>query len=218
MMALCASNLAFAMDRPAYLNAQLLLSARDGDQDNVQELLNQGVDVNHADQGGHTALIWAIKSQHLEIIDLLITRGADINTTDKRGGTALSWAALTGNQDCVRLLIKKGANIDQANNNLNTPFRSAAIFSYKFSHREVCKILIDTMLKLTKKQKNDVVALLAGLKGKQSRDINKLIAQELVVIYKRENKQQVIEKIHKFELSAVNSKRLLEYATQKGGI
>jgi ankyrin repeat protein len=86
----------------------LIKAARDGNIQQVQELITSGVNVNHHDG---SALNRAIYAGNQEIVELLIKAGADVNLGDKSGFTSLAEAAYEGYTEIVRLLIDAGADI-----------------------------------------------------------------------------------------------------------
>jgi ankyrin repeat protein len=55
------------------------------------------------------ALVWAAKSDRVEVLPLLVELGADVNADPYRG-TALTWAAANDRADAVRLLVELGAD------------------------------------------------------------------------------------------------------------
>ena len=58
----------------------------------VQELIDQGVDLNVQDKYGYTALIGAVSHSKYDISKLLLNAGADKDITDRWGCNALYWA------------------------------------------------------------------------------------------------------------------------------
>ncbi len=87
-------------------------AARDGDIDQVQQLLSKGANVNEKNRMGWTPLHTAIRNRRLELIEPLLAKGADINATDNRGQTPLMAAIYIGQNDAAELLIAKGADIN----------------------------------------------------------------------------------------------------------
>lgn len=81
----------------------------------VAVLLKAGADVNHKDNDGWTALMWAAWSNLPLVTNTLITAGADVNVADKSGHTALMLAAGRGNAAIVSALLAKGANRELRN-------------------------------------------------------------------------------------------------------
>lgn len=95
----------------AFVNAAVY-----GDIDTIKALIAIGkIDVDSQDLIGRTALIWAAKNKHSEIVSILITAGADANIEDYTGHTA-------------SMLINANPDVDKENNRLidqknNFPFK-----------------------------------------------------------------------------------------------
>jgi len=58
------------------------------------------------------ALIWASKSNRVEVMPLLVERGADPNSDPYRG-TPLIWAAVNGRADAAAWLLRHGAEVNR---------------------------------------------------------------------------------------------------------
>ena len=68
-------------------------------------LIKGGININHQDNDGNTALHIAIKvRQNNEIIKLLLDNGADVNIKNKNGKTPLDIAMEKGDKDIINLL------------------------------------------------------------------------------------------------------------------
>ena len=103
------------------------LSARDGNgetvlsivakvrPDLVRLLIENGVDVNHADDSGITPLHWAVEYDNEEAVRLLLDAGACTESSDSSGETPLHWAAWTGHAGSAALLLRYGADVSSAN-------------------------------------------------------------------------------------------------------
>ena len=89
-------------------------AAANGDIVEVENLLNQGVNVNMRLFPGDnsTPIHWASSRGKDEVIKLLIARGADINASDKEGATVLMVAWMTKNPTTINLLLKHGADVN----------------------------------------------------------------------------------------------------------
>ena len=85
----------------------LIKAARDGDLQQVQELLDNGADVDAKNENGVTALMEAYGGGHIEIMKLLLESEADVDAKDIRTGTTILMAASTmGQAEIVKLLLE----------------------------------------------------------------------------------------------------------------
>src|SRR5690606_41800668 len=57
---------------------ELVYWASLGDVEQVEQGLQEGLDVNSADEEGYSALQAAAENDHLEVVKLLVSKGADI--------------------------------------------------------------------------------------------------------------------------------------------
>ena len=73
-----------------------------GDVEQVEQGLQEGLDVNSADEEGYSALQAAAENDHLEVVKLLVSKGADI--AHRSPNTALELAEMAGNKDVVAYL------------------------------------------------------------------------------------------------------------------
>ena len=91
-------------------------AASTGNISKVKGILERMPEAIHSDgrlegKTGYTALHFAAREGHLNIVKLLIDHGADVNKQTTVGGaTALHRAAFTGKLSVVRTLIQAGAN------------------------------------------------------------------------------------------------------------
>ena len=94
--------------RRADLERRLREAAHAGDEQQVRDLLAQGVDVN----AGHgEPLIEAVLAGQAGMVRLLLERGADPNAKDEEHGvTVLMYAAEEADVEIVRLLLTAGAD------------------------------------------------------------------------------------------------------------
>ncbi len=99
----------------------LILAAYYGHDEAVGLILNQkGVELDHKNNMGFTALTGAVYKGFNNITQRLIDKGADINTTNRSGQTPLMFAALFGREDAARILLAKGARLEAADADGNT--------------------------------------------------------------------------------------------------
>lgn len=104
----------------------LYRAAEKNDIKTINELLDQGADVNEENSffcRGGTALKVASSQGRVDMVKLLLDRGADVNlASGDMGWTALSCAAYSGNTEVAMLLIERGADINKAIAGLNRDF------------------------------------------------------------------------------------------------
>lgn len=81
---------------------ELVYWASIGDVEQVENGLQEGLDVNSADEEGYSALQAAAENDHLEIVKLLVSKGADVD--HRSTYTALELAEMAGNKDVVAYL------------------------------------------------------------------------------------------------------------------
>ncbi|KAL0392438.1 UNVERIFIED_CONTAM: Integrin-linked protein kinase [Sesamum radiatum] len=90
---------------------QLLFSACQGHVEGVQDLLDEGIDVNSIDLDGRTALHIAACEGHVEVVKLLLSRGANMDARDRWGSTAAADAKYYGNIAVYNILKARGAKV-----------------------------------------------------------------------------------------------------------
>ena len=103
-------------EHPKSVNSQgpggwtpIMLAALYGEAEDVRLLLAQGANPNAQNDGGGTALMYAIED--VEKIRLLLDRGADVNARSGEGRTALLIAVgRAGSHAVVKLLLERGAS------------------------------------------------------------------------------------------------------------
>ena len=114
----------------------LMVAARSGYPDVVEQLLVKGANPNVHGARGQTALMWAVSQQHPDVVKVLLAHHADLNLksdtwTDVMavpphgylpynkavphgGETALMFASRVGDLDSAKLLVAAGANVKDA--------------------------------------------------------------------------------------------------------
>ncbi|XP_070006285.1 integrin-linked protein kinase 1-like isoform X3 [Nicotiana sylvestris] len=101
---------------------QLLFMACKGDVKGVQDLLDEGIDVNSIDLDGRTALHIAACEGHVEVVKLLLSRKANMDGRDRWGSTAVADAKYYGNAEIYNILKARGAKVPK---NRKTPMAVA---------------------------------------------------------------------------------------------
>lgn len=82
--------------------------------ESVRSALDQGLDVNQADEDGRTLLMMAAFDGHTDVVRLLLDHGAAPDQRDTVGRTALMYASTGPFPETVELLLDRGAAVDHA--------------------------------------------------------------------------------------------------------
>lgn len=114
----------------------LLQAARDGNIEEVNKLLESGVDVNQTGPGNTSALLMACGMGNKDVVLKLLDAGADINHKSTSGSTSLIMAASShvfrkadkklDVLNIITKLLSKGANINEKANDGRTAIHGAA--------------------------------------------------------------------------------------------
>jgi ankyrin repeat protein len=87
-------------------------AAERGDHALVSSLFHDGADVNAAQAGGMTALLWAVYRDDVDMAGLLVRAGAEVNAENDYGVPALALACTNGSATVVDLLLDGGADVN----------------------------------------------------------------------------------------------------------
>lgn len=96
--------------RDALGNTPLFYASQKGARDIVKLLVENGADVNLANNHSSTPLHIVSQSGNKEIVAVLLENGADINGTDKEGKTPLIYSLADGRTEFTKFLLSKGAD------------------------------------------------------------------------------------------------------------
>ena len=127
-------------ERPRTLSC-LHLAAYRGHAELVGLFLDQGMDVNHLNGKGDTALLWAARGGYNSIVNALIDRGADTELQNYIGSTALYWAVRYEHSKTVELHLKKG----KANPNTTRMLGLVAplVVASAYGNNDIVKLLLE---------------------------------------------------------------------------
>jgi ankyrin repeat protein len=87
-------------------------AARQGDRQAVQDLLQQGLDVNAWGTDGTPALHWAVRVDDYDLVDRLLAAGAEVNGANRYGQAPIHVAVEYRHVDLLRRLIDYGADTE----------------------------------------------------------------------------------------------------------
>ena len=107
----------------------LLAAAQAGAAGTVAVLLDQGTELDLANNNGWSALFFASASDSIgtaETVKLLLERGVNIHTMDRYGFTALQLAAFSSHAEVVAQLLDEGADVEASKPDGATPLVLAA--------------------------------------------------------------------------------------------
>ena len=132
---------------PTLRDYWLLQAAAEGQEVVVQQLLENGAELESKDNRGRTPLSWAATRVHEAVVKLLLGRSDVVaDSSDKDGRTPLSWAAMSGHEAVVKLLLSRSDVVaDSSDQDGRTPLRWAA----GNGHEAMVKLL---------SSRNDVIA------------------------------------------------------------
>jgi len=141
----------------------LMAAARNGDNDKIRALMEQGADVNRPNNNGGTAIMYAALSGDPDTVNLLLDRGAAIDAVAANGWTALMIACVKGHADIARLLLDNGADPNRADVYAWTPLMRAV---YE-QRRDIVELLADDKrTRVNQPGENGITVLhLAAMKG-----------------------------------------------------
>ena len=113
---------------PTLRDYWLLQAAAEGQEVVVQQLLENGAELESKDNRGRTPLLWAAVKGREAVVKLLLSRSDVVaDSQDKDGRTPLSWAASGGNEAVIKLLLSRSDVIaDSPNKDGRTPLSYAA--------------------------------------------------------------------------------------------
>lgn len=136
----------------------LLTAAKEGNIERVQELINEGVDLNMETDNGPTALMLAARYNNTEMVKILLKAGADLNIQQRKSGwTALMFAE--NNIEIIKLLIQARAKLDL----YTVKGFTALILAIIHNKVETVKLLIQAGAKLDLYTVKGFTALIAAI-------------------------------------------------------
>lgn len=150
----------------------LLIRATELEQhDEVQMLLDSGVDLNAINDNGETALLTAVQIGSTEIAQMLLAKGADVNIRDQEGRTAIVTAALSGHSPIMGLLLKTKVDIETRDRNGETALFAAV----KSQAPELVRMLLEKDADVEAMDNNEQTTLITAARGGSEEIVNLLL-------------------------------------------
>lgn len=104
----------------------------------IEHLIEYKAGVNETDKYRTTALMFAIKQGHLQLMSKLINAKCDIDIQDSEGWPALFHAILKNNVAAVKLLVDAGCKLNMQDSKNRTAYELADYFGYTEIANLVC--------------------------------------------------------------------------------
>jgi Ankyrin repeats (3 copies)/Ankyrin repeats (many copies) len=118
------------------LNLFLRTAAENGRMEMVEIAVQQGANINFADNHGETPLISAAREGHANVIKYLLKHGANINAKRSDGTNVLIAAAENGHIEVVRVLLSAGVDL-----RLENCGEKALKAAERNGHKEIVQLL-----------------------------------------------------------------------------
>ncbi|CAM9268504.1 unnamed protein product [Ectocarpus sp. 6 AP-2014] len=126
-----------------HTGADLLDCSRYGELEDVEAILSSGVDANHQDAHGNTALHLSCANGHADVIRALIKAGAS-HLPNGAGNRPLQWAVQNKHDACVKLLMELYPESSQMNVLDTNGFgKSALSDAFKTGDAEMVKMVLN---------------------------------------------------------------------------
>jgi ankyrin repeat protein len=91
----------------------IMMAAMQGDHEKIQQLVDQNVPFDQADENGRTPLMAAVFKNLCACAEILINAGADVNAKDNEGYSVLYYAAAHGHFTATYLICTSGVKLDK---------------------------------------------------------------------------------------------------------
>lgn len=146
----------------------------------IESLINDGADIDVADENGETALMKAARTNNdVAVAEILIGWGANINAVDAKYETALMKAAqYNPNPRMIELLGRLGAQLDSVDDSGETALMKAC--KYTVTEEVVTRLLLmgaDPTLTTNRKMAYDFAKKNSALKGTETLEILKELSR-----------------------------------------
>ncbi|MEW6351666.1 MAG: ankyrin repeat domain-containing protein [Thermodesulfobacteriota bacterium] len=135
-----------------------IAAAARGDLAAIKKLLEEGADVNGADDSQRRALPCAAAKGHLKVVRQLLEKGAVLSATDQDGLTPLMNACEEGRFETVEFLLEKGADVNAQTRYGSTALRKAI----ENQHPQIVKLLLHRAANVNRRLKDGSFILMSA--------------------------------------------------------
>lgn len=188
--------------------SQLIMAAKNDNNEHVYQLLKEGVNPNFQEDFGMNALMYAVLNENEKMANILLAFGADANLQDHSGSSALHLAVSNGNLEITKKILTKIDNINTANALGLTPLIIATLYNKP----EIVQLMIENKAKINIKSNENYDALQYAvlLENEAALDIFLQNQQKIVdikeydheslmnLIYEKNNSKEIIEKFNEY--------------------
>jgi uncharacterized protein len=154
----------------------LSTAAADGETARVRKLAAGGADPDERDEHGLTAMIYAARSGHVEVMNALLDAGASPDEPDRfvNGWTPLMHAVHKGQIDAAALLLASGADVDARAWGGVT----ALLLASGDCRHDIVQLLIDHGADPGVRAESGATPLINALAGGHERNVQALLARD----------------------------------------
>ena len=136
----------------------------------VQQLINNGIDINKKDKFGYSAIHIAMVKNLPDMVKILIDSGINLNLQNNEGITGLHCAAIYNNFSLADLLLRHGADLSIEDKYGNQPLWTATFNDKgRNERREMIKLFLKYGADVNHKNNVDKspkdIVLIAGYKN-----------------------------------------------------
>lgn len=172
-------------DRPTVSNHSLITAVKKDNRELVQQLLEEGADVNFQEEsGGWSPLLNAVQNDNEDMVHLLLRYGADPCLKKRNGATPFIIAGIVGNVRLLQLFLSKGADVNEHDLHGFTAFMEAAVYgrveALRFLYEKGAKVDLGREPREEQKRlrKGGATALMDAAKNGQI-DVLRILLEEM---------------------------------------
>jgi ankyrin len=158
----------------AAARSEIADAAMQGDKSAVRALLEKKADVNTPQVDGTTALHWAVRSNDLEVTDMLLKAGARASAANQSGATPMLLAATNGNAVILEHLIRAGAD---PNAPLSQTGDTALMIAARTGKVDAVRMLVDHGAKVNAKETWGGTTALMWAVSERHPEVTKLLVE-----------------------------------------